>query len=103
MKYYVVEVTNNGQLLKGEKDGKVIEYGGVSINGYDTLNDAIASFHGKLSTNMKSNLCETELVMVIDEDGAVYKSEKVVGKYVEYVEPIAEEKPIEEEVEEVAE
>lgn len=91
MKYYVVEVTNNGQKLKGEADGKVVEYGGVSINSYDSEQDAVASFHNKLSTNMKSNLCATELVMVIDENGLPIKTEKVVGKYVEYVEPIAEE------------
>ncbi len=95
MKFYVVEITNDGEKLKAEVDGKVAEYGGVSINAFSTLEDAKASLHGKLATNMKSPLCATEQVFIVDSNNTIYKPEKENGKYVEYVEPQVEE-PIEE-------
>lgn len=82
MKYYVLEIANGDKKIAGK-----------SVYEYNTEQDAIASFHSKLGTAMKSDLYIDSLVMVINSDGWVIKSEKVVGKYVEpqpVEEPIAE-------------
>lgn len=49
---------------------------GKAVYGYESENEAVANFHGKLSSAMKSDLFETELVMVIDDAGKVLKREK---------------------------
>jgi hypothetical protein len=64
-KYYVFEVANG--------DSKIA---GVSVGTFDTEKDAVASFHQRLSTAMKSDLYESDMVMVIDDNGAVLKVEK---------------------------
>lgn len=78
MKYYVIEIATGDKKISGK-----------SVYEYDTENDAIASFHKKLGTAMSSDLYIDDLVMVINADGWVIKSEKVSGKYVE-AEPIEE-------------
>lgn len=80
MKYYVVEIANGDKKISGK-----------GVYEYDSMHDAIASFHQKLGTAMKSELYVDDLVMVIDEVGAVYKLEKVSGKYVEAAEEVTEE------------
>lgn len=67
MKYYVFEAA--------EGDSKIA---GVSVGTFDTQNSAVASFHGRLSTAMKSELYTSDLVLVIDEYGMVTKAEKFV-------------------------
>lgn len=47
-----------------------------SIFTYDNEKDAIANFHARLGTAMKSDLYTTDLCMVIDENGSVIKREK---------------------------
>lgn len=66
-KYYVIEIS----VMKEDptKDTK-------SIYTYDNVNTAIGTFHSKLGSAMKSDAFLSELVMVIDDNGAVIKSEK---------------------------
>lgn len=61
-----------------------VKIAGKAVYQYDTQNDAVAAFHAKLSTAMKSELFETELVIAIDENGKVLKRER----YIKPQEPI---------------
>lgn len=65
MKYYVIEIA--------EGDAKI---SGKGIYEYDNEKSAVASFHSKLGTAMKSDLYKSELIMVVDSDGKVIKREK---------------------------
>lgn len=58
MKYYVVEIAKGDSKIEGP-----------SISTHDTKNAAIASFHSKLGTAMKSELFNGDLVIVFDELG----------------------------------
>lgn len=62
--FYVIEITT----IEGVNQKGVYEF--------TSLNDAIASFHSRMGGQMKNPDCEAELVMVIDANGAVYRSEK---------------------------
>ena len=53
-----------------------------SIFTYDNEKDAVANFHSRLGMAMKSDLYESDLCMVINENGAVIKREK-------YTKPVA--------------
>lgn len=61
--FYLLEVTTTDKISK-------------AVYQYDTLSEAKANFHSKLGGQMKSAACLAELVMVIDEYGAVYASER---------------------------
>lgn len=74
--FYVIEITNG--------DSKVSS---KAVYEYTTLNEAVAAYHTKMGTAMRSDLYDSELVMVVDSEGAVYRSEK-------YTKPVAEE-PVE--------
>lgn len=63
---------------------------GISSARFDTLNAATQSFHQRLSTAMKSALFDSDLVMVIGDDGAVYRSEKYIKDVPEETEPEGE-------------
>lgn len=63
--FYVFEVA--------EGDAKIA---GVATAKFETVNDALASFHQRLATAMKSELYTADLCMVISDDGAVAKREK---------------------------
>lgn len=65
MKYYVIEIATGD-----------IKITGKGIYEYNSETEAVASFHSKLGTAMKSDLYETELILVIDSDGKVIKREK---------------------------
>lgn len=65
--YYVLEITTG--------DSKVA---GKSVYQYATADEAVATFHSKLGNAMKSDLYDTELVMVIADDGTVYRQERFV-------------------------
>lgn len=67
-KYYLLEISEGNSKIAGKA---VYEYG--------TENEAVAMFHQKLGTAMKSDLFTSELVMVIDDNGAVLKSEKYIA------------------------
>lgn len=80
MTYYLVEISTG--------DAKVA---GKAVYEYDNEKNAIANFHGKLSTAMKSDLYESELVMVVDENGRVIKQEKyAVPSQTDTTEPVQE-------------
>lgn len=65
MKYYVIEIATGDEKIKGK-----------GIYEYATETEAVASFHSKLGTAMKSAMYESELIMVVDSDGKVIKREK---------------------------
>lgn len=69
--YFLIEITTTDKIAK-------------AVYQYDTLDDAVANFHSKMGSQMKSAACQHELVVVMDEHGAVYKSE-------EYTKPVATE------------
>lgn len=69
--FYVFEVTETDKITP-------------SVGKFDTQEAAVQSFHQRLATQMKAATCLSELVMVIDDNGAVYRSEK-------YTKPIEEE------------
>lgn len=87
-KYYVIEIS----VMKDNPDKEV-----PGIYAYDNVNTAIGTFHSKLGSAMKSDAFLSELVMVIDDNGAVIKSEKY-----EVPQPEPEPEP-EEPVEEITE
>lgn len=63
--YFVVEIATG--------DAKIA---GKGIYSYGTEKEAVASFHSKLGTAMKSELYTSELIMVVDAEGKVLKREK---------------------------
>lgn len=64
VKYYVIEIATGDSKIAGK-----------SIYEYNTLNEALASFHKKLGTAMSSDLYEKDLVMVINSEGGIHASE----------------------------
>lgn len=79
-KYYVVEIS----VMKEDptKDTK-------GIYTYDSIDKAIGTFHSKLGAAMKAETFVSEMVMVVDDNGAVIRSEK----YVAPVEPEPQPEP----------
>lgn len=63
--YYVLEVSTGDSKIAGK-----------SVYQYGTITEAVATFHSKLGAAMKSELFETELIMVIEDNGSVVCSEK---------------------------
>lgn len=63
--FYVIEIATGDSKIAGK-----------GIYGYETEKEAVASFHQKLGTAMKSELFTSDLVMVIDAEGKVIKREK---------------------------
>lgn len=60
MKYYLIEISAGDARIAGK-----------AIYEYQTMNEAVASFHSKIGTAMKSDLYKSELVIVIDDKGNV--------------------------------
>ena len=65
--FYVIEISTG--------DAKIA---GKAIYQYNTIDEAVATFHSKLGTAMKSDLYATELIMVMDDEGAVLRVEKYI-------------------------
>ena len=63
--FYVIEIATGDPKIAGK-----------AVYQYATIDEATATFHSKLGTAMKSDLYETELVLVIGADGEVMRSEK---------------------------
>ncbi len=63
--FYIIEISTG--------DAKIA---GKAIYEYATLDEAVATFHSKLGTAMKSDLYESELIVVIDGEGQALRSEK---------------------------
>ena len=64
MKFFVVEIATG--------DAKIA---GKGVYEYATETEAVASFHSKLGTAMRSELYASEMVMVVTEVGGVLKRE----------------------------
>lgn len=64
MKYFLIEIATGDDKIKGK-----------AIYEYNSLNEAVAAFHKKLGIAMASELYTSELVMVSDSCGSVYKNE----------------------------
>lgn len=77
--FYVLEITQTEQA-----DGKIKTEKGVYD--YPTREKAVASFHKKMGAWSDKDECVTQLCLVIDEGGAVHKSEK-------YERPVAPAEP----------
>ena len=65
--FYVVEVSTGDAQIAGK-----------AVYQYNTLAEAVGPFHSKLGSAMKSALYETELVLVIEDNGNVNRSEKYI-------------------------
>lgn len=70
MKYYLIEISTG--------DAKVA---GKGIYEFDTLQQAVANFHSKLGTAMKSDLYDSDQLMVIDSNNNVVKAETYKKEY----------------------
>ena len=67
MSFYVVEVAHGDPKIAGK-----------AVYEYATLDEAVATWHQKMGTAMKSEFYTETLLMVVGFDGAVYKSEYYV-------------------------
>jgi len=76
-KFYVIEISNGDERIQGK-----------GVYEYTTQNQAVATFHQKIATAMKSDLYTSELVMVIDDTGAVFKTERYIAPVEETVEEV---------------
>ena len=63
--FYVLQVSTGESAIAGS-----------AVYRYNTLDEAVATFHSKMGTAMKSLMYATELLMVVDDNGAVYRTEK---------------------------
>lgn len=63
--YYVIEVATGDSKIAGK-----------AIYEYATYNEAVATFHQKMATSMKSEMYTTELVMVVDKYGTVIERKR---------------------------
>lgn len=66
MKFYVIEITT---YMDGTAESK-------GMYAYQTLDEAVASFHSKMGGWMKNANCASELVMVVDSNGTCHKNER---------------------------
>lgn len=74
MKFYVIEISEGDSKIKGK-----------SIYEYSTLNEALANFHSKLGTAMKSDLYTSEQIFVINSQNGIHTQEIYVKDVVEEV------------------
>lgn len=65
--FYLIEISAGDSKIAGR-----------ATYAYNTQNEAIANFHSKLGVAMKSDLYDSDLCMVIDENGSVLKREKYI-------------------------
>lgn len=66
MKYYLIEVTTYTDSDKEDK----------GMYSYESYNDALASFYTKIGGLMKKDNTASELVVIIDTNGNVLRSDK---------------------------
>lgn len=67
MKFYVIEISEGDSKIKGK-----------SIYEYATLDEAIATYHSKMASAMRSELFTSEQILVINSDNGVHISDKFV-------------------------
>lgn len=63
--FYLIEIAAGDSKIAGK-----------AVYAYDTATEAVASFHSRMGSAMKSELYTSELLLVIDESGKVLKREK---------------------------
>lgn len=66
--FYLIEISAGDSKIAGK-----------AIYEYATEKDAMAAFHQKLASAMKSELYKTDLVIVMDAYGTVIKKEQYVN------------------------
>lgn len=76
MKYYLIEIS--------EGDSKIA---GKAVYSFADRNEAVANFHSKLGSAMKSDLFTSEQVLVINDSNAIIMAEK----YIKNIEPVVAE------------
>ena len=79
MKFYLIEIATGDSKITGK-----------AVYEYEAENEAVASFHSKMGSAMKSELFESELLIVIDENGKVLKREKYINPVIEEIEEVTE-------------
>lgn len=65
--FYVLEVSTGDSKIAGK-----------AVYQYPTITEAVATFHSKLGAAMKSDLYDSELIMVIEANGSVVCSERYI-------------------------
>lgn len=65
--FYVIEIATGDARIAGK-----------AVYEYATEKEAVATFHSKMGNAMKSELYDSELLMVCDENGILSKREKYV-------------------------
>ena len=58
--FFVIEISDGDERIAGK-----------AIYGYQTEREAVATFHQRMATAMKSDLYDSELVLVIDKYGVI--------------------------------
>ena len=81
-KFYLIEIAKGDSKIQG-----------VGAYEYATLNEAIATYHQKMSSAMKSDLFEREQLLVIDSNNVIYKSE-IFERPIEVPEEVNEESEV---------
>lgn len=79
MKFYVIELSEGDKKISGK-----------GIYEYNTLEEAIASYHGKMSTAMKSELYTREQITIINSQNVIYNKYSEVFERPIKPEPITE-------------
>ena len=62
--FYVIEVSTGDAAIAGR-----------AIYAYATFDEAVATWHSKMGSAMKSDKFKTELLVVMDDNGVVYRTE----------------------------
>lgn len=65
--FYLIEITTGDPKVEGK-----------AVYEYATNTEAVATFHAKMGSAMKSDLYTSELLLVIDENGSVLRRERFV-------------------------
>lgn len=79
MKYYVIEIAEGDAKIKGK-----------GIYEYEDKMLALASFHSKLGTAMKSDLYASEQIMVVDSNNGIIAMDRFEKPYQPAVEVVPE-------------
>ena len=69
MKYYLIEIAEGNA-----------EIAGKGVYEYATRNEALANFHSKLGTAMKSDLYKTEQILVVNSENGKEAEAKYVNE-----------------------
>lgn len=65
MKFYLIEISEGNTKIEGK-----------GVYEYATLDAAVASFHSKMGSAMKSDLFKSEQLVVLNSENGIHKEEK---------------------------